>query len=161
MEAWKKVWRDGFAPQLSTTGLTALARALKDDDPHLLQGATTSPPPLQTVQYWPVEAADAIAFCFIVDNGGFMQAASTGPTYADTGCTVMEAEEFFAKACFACDETLGDPAACRWFLKWYDETPRVQMRRELLVEVQRVLAIRRGMEAGGFPPDTEEGIILG
>jgi len=57
MESWQKVWREGLAEQISISGLRALRRALLNDDGRLLQGATTSPPPLQCVQDWSVEAA--------------------------------------------------------------------------------------------------------
>ena len=49
-------------------------------------------------------------------------------------------------------ERLGEPAACRWFLNWFDDTPRDQMRRELLAEVKPLrsnfaaLAIEAGAE---------------
>ena len=35
-----------------------------------------------------------------------------------------------------------EPAACRWFLNWYDDTPRDEVRRELLAEVELALAER-------------------
>ena len=63
MESWRKVWRDGLAPLISTEGLEALRTALCNDDARLLQGATTTPPPLQCVQDWPVEAACVLGFC--------------------------------------------------------------------------------------------------
>ncbi|HVK15764.1 MAG TPA: hypothetical protein VM533_02385, partial [Fimbriiglobus sp.] len=63
MESWRIVWRDGFVPVIATTGLTALRDALRGDDPRLVQGATTTPPPLMCVQDWPVEAADALGYC--------------------------------------------------------------------------------------------------
>jgi hypothetical protein len=56
--------------------------------------------------------------------------------------TVAEVEEFFARVCFEADQRLGEPAACRWFLNWYDEAPRAEMRRLLLAEVNRALALR-------------------
>jgi hypothetical protein len=37
---------------------------------------------------------------------------------------------------------MGEPAAVRWFLNWYDETPRDEMRRKLLAEVERAMAAR-------------------
>jgi hypothetical protein len=46
MEAWRVVFRNGFAPGFSTEGLTALKGALERDDPKLTQGSTTTPPPL-------------------------------------------------------------------------------------------------------------------
>ena len=127
MESWRKVWREGLAPLLSTTGLDALRRGLQSDDARLLQGATTTPPPLQCVQDWPVEAACALGYCGWQGDG--LE-------------TVAEVEEFFARMCFEIDQRLGEPAACRWFLNWFDDTPRDEMRRELLIEVQRTLAQR-------------------
>ena len=41
MNTWQKVWREGLAPRLSTSGLHALRRALVADDERLLQGDTT------------------------------------------------------------------------------------------------------------------------
>lgn len=136
MESWKTAWRVGFAPQLSTPGLQALEKALAADDARLLQGATTSPPPLQCVQDWPVEAACAVGYCFAVDLGGF------APT--DGAATVAQIEQAFGEACFKADQNLEQPAGCRFFLNWTDETPREEMCRELLAEVRRELARRDG-----------------
>lgn len=128
MESWRKVWREGVAPLLSEEGLVALAKALTEDDKRLLQGATTSPPPLTCVQDWPVEAACPIGY--------------TG-WQGDGLTTVGEVEEYFARMCFEIDQRIGEPAGCRWFINWADETHREEMRRHLLYEVQRELA-RRG-----------------
>ncbi|MFO0881674.1 MAG: hypothetical protein U0840_30620 [Gemmataceae bacterium] len=127
MESWRKVWRDGVEPVMSVEGLQALRQALQHDDPRLLQGATTSPPPLMCVQDWPVEAACAISYCGWQGDG--LE-------------TVSEVEEFFARVCFEVDERLGEPAASRYFLNWWDETPRDEARRELLGEVARALRER-------------------
>jgi hypothetical protein len=131
MESWQKVWREGLAPQLSTAGLEALQAALLNDDVRLLQGATTSPPPLQCVQAWPVEGACALSWCGWQGDG--LE-------------SVAEVEEYFAQRCFEADHLLGEPAACRWFLNWFDETPRDQMRRLLLAEVHRTLAQRSALQ---------------
>lgn len=128
MESWKLVWRDGFVPELSRENLLALAEALRTDDARLTQGSTTTPPPLMCVQDWPCEAGCALGYCGAVENGGFMVA------------TVGTVEEFFASMCFKADQRLGEPAACRWFLNWFDNTPRDEMRRELLAEVELALA---------------------
>jgi hypothetical protein len=49
--------------------------------------------------------------------------------------------------CYEIDQKLGEPAGCRWFLNWYDETSREQMRKELSAEVGIALDIReRGYE---------------
>jgi hypothetical protein len=128
MESWRKVWRDGLVPHLSTAGLEELERALAGDDRRLLQGATTTPPPLLCMLDWPVEAACVLGYCAWQGDG--LE-------------TVAEVEEYFARLCFKADQALGEPAACRYFLNWYDETPRAQMRAELRDEVQQALAQRR------------------
>lgn len=135
MEIWRLVWRTGFAPVLSDEVLRALAEAIRIDDPRLTQGSTTTPPPLMCVQDWPCEAGCALGFCGAVENGGFMTA------------TVGQAEEFFARACFEADQRLGEPAACRWFLNWFDQTPRDEMRSALLPEVELALSTRAAAAA--------------
>jgi hypothetical protein len=132
MESWRKVWREGVVPLLSTESLEALRRGLLADDTRLVQGATTTPPPLPSVQDWPVEAACALGYCGWQGEG--LE-------------TVAEVEEFFARMCFEIDQRLGEPAGCRWFLNWFDETPRAAMRQDLLGEVNLALADRRGGEA--------------
>jgi hypothetical protein len=132
METWHQVWRRGFVPRLSTAGLEALERALIDDDGRLVQGVTTSPPALETLGDWSVEAACALTYCGWQGDG--------------LG-TVSEAIRFFERACRQADKALGKPAACRLFLHWFDETPRSEMRRQLLAEVQRALADRRAVAA--------------
>lgn len=127
MESWRIVWRDGFVPVLSTAGLQALRNALRGDDDRLTQGSTTTPPPLMCVQDWPVEGACALGICGWLGDGLV---------------TVGEVEEHFARCCFEADTRLGEPAACRWFLNWFDDTPRSEMRRELLSEVELALATR-------------------
>jgi hypothetical protein len=70
--------------------------------------------------------------------------------------TVAEVEEDFARLCFEADQVLGEPAACRYFLNWYDETPRDEMRRELLAEVELVLAERIPTEAAPTEPEKQD-----
>jgi hypothetical protein len=132
IESWRKVWREGLAPQLSTAGLEALRRALVNDDSRLIQGATTSPPPLHSLQEWPVEAACGLSYCGWQGEG--LE-------------TVAEVEEFFARICCEADQVLGEPAATRWFLNWFDDTPRDEMRSLLLGEVDATLARRRARNA--------------
>jgi hypothetical protein len=138
MESWRKVWREGLAPLLSTQSVGVLRKALASDDSRLMQGATTTPPPLSCVQDWPVEAACVIGYCGWQGEG--LQ-------------TVGEVEEFFARVCFEVDQRLGEPAGCRWFLNWFDDTPREEAVRLLLAEVNRTLAQRQANNA----PATEEG----
>lgn len=130
MESWRKVFREGLAPLLTTHQLDLLRVALVNDDPRLLQGATTCPPPLQCVSDWPVESACLTAFAF----------------WQDGLETVNEVEEAFARACFDMDQKMGEPAACRWLLNFWDDTPRPLARQEMLGEVQRALAERLSEE---------------
>jgi hypothetical protein len=141
MESWRKVWREGLAPPISTAGLEALRRGLLTDDARLLQSATTSPPPLACVQDWPVDGACALGYCGWQGDG--LE-------------TVAEVEEYFARSCFECDQLLGEPAACRWFLNWFDETPREEMRRLLLAEVNRSLAQRLAGDKPAAGPEADE-----
>jgi hypothetical protein len=141
MESWRKVWREGLAPQLTTSGLESLWLALVSDDPRLLQGATTTPPPLACVQDWPVEAACVLGYCGWQGDGLER---------------VAEVEEYFARACFEADQRLGEPAACRWFLNWFDDTARDEMRRLLLFEVNCELAHRRGQNIRPATEETDE-----
>jgi hypothetical protein len=126
--SWRKAWREGAAPLLSADSLEALREALVADDPKLVQGATTVPHPLMCLRDWPVEGACALGYAGWQGEG--LE-------------TVAEVEEFFARMCFEIDRRLGEPAGCRWFLTWHDETPRDEMRRELLPEVERELSRRK------------------
>jgi hypothetical protein len=146
METWRRVFREGVAPVLSTNGLLALEAALQRDDPRLCQGATTTPPPLQCVLDWPVEAACLLGYCAWQGDG--------------LG-TVGEVEEYFAKVCFEADRRLGEPAAVRHLLNAYDDWPRDEMRRELLPEVDRALAERETTVAKEATDDLERTVAEG
>ncbi len=126
MESWRACWRRGIVPQLSTRGLEALRKGLIDDDPKLLQGATTSPPPLQCVQDWPCEGACPLGYT----------AMQTGAV------TVRQVEEAFSRCCFEAELLMGKVAVSRHFSNWWDDTPRQTARAELLAEVNRSLAER-------------------
>ena len=131
MESWRIVFRNGFAPLMSDAGLQALLAACETDDPALRQGETTSPPPLMCVRDWPCEAADAIGY-----------AGWKGEGLA----TVGEVSQYFARMCFEADGRLGEVAGCRWFLNWWDDTPREEVLAEVAGECSRELARRRDLE---------------
>jgi hypothetical protein len=126
VEAWRRAWR-AIAKELSTKALRALQKALECDDERLVQAVTTVPPPLQCVQDYPVEAACSLGFC------GWQ---------GDGLKTVGEVHEYFAQICFDAGERLGQEDGVRYFLNFWDETPRDTARFALLVEVQRELACR-------------------
>lgn len=129
LPAWKQVFRKGILPLVSEVELNTLKDLLKRDDQRLLQGATTTPPPLMCVQDWPVEAACPIGMC----GWSCLSSGELGEV------TVGEVEEYFARMCYDIDQRIGEPAACRYFLNWWDETPRDEALRELLTEVNLAL----------------------
>jgi hypothetical protein len=146
MTSWLWSWRNGVAPCLPTKGLLALRQALVDDDPRLLQGCTTTPPPLQCVQEWPVEAACAVGYAWAAELGGF---ATEGGERNEDAALVGPTEEMFARTCFDADQQLGEPAACRWFLNFWDDTPREELFALMLPEVEAELARRAALEVVG------------
>jgi hypothetical protein len=93
------------------------------------------------VQDWPVEAACALGYCGW--QGERLE-------------TVGQVEEFFARCCFEADQRLGEAAACRWFLNWFDDTPRDEMRRELLAEVERAIEERAETVTPVLPEPVED-----
>ena len=124
MEKWRRVWREGLAPHLSRAGLLALQAALVKDDPRLLQGVVTSPPGLDALRDCAVNGTCAISFCGWQGEG--LQ-------------TVGQVEDYFHRICDAADGAFHESAACRYFLNWFDDVPRAEMRRELLAEVTLAL----------------------
>lgn len=126
MEKWRRTWREAIVPHLSRVGLLALEAALRTDDPRLLQGATCFPPLLDALRERPIEAACALGYCGW--QGGRLS-------------RVGELERYFHDLCNAVDAAFNEPAACRYFLNWYDDTPRAEMRGELLTEVIRSLQV--------------------
>jgi hypothetical protein len=127
MEMWRRVWREGLAPRLSTRALEALRAGLAGDDPRLVQGTTCSPPALQALSDRTVESVCALGYC------GW-QGEGLGK--------VGEVEDYFQQVCDAADEHMAERAVCRFFLNWYDDTPRDEMRRLLLAEVTETLRRR-------------------
>ena len=129
---WRRVWRNGFLPLLSREGLLALQKALINDDPRLLQGATCHPPHLDAWQIRDVRCVCALGWCGWQGNGLR---------------TVSQVEAYFQRLCDDADALLNEPAACRFFLNWYDDAPRAEMRRELLTEVSLALETYRANAA--------------
>jgi hypothetical protein len=125
MENWRHTWRCGIAPELSRSGLEALRMALLQDDPRLSQEGTLVP--ITAPRDWPVEGADAIAY-----------AGWRGEHLPDRN----QVEAYWADICYRVDRHFGQPAACRWFLNFWDTTPRDELFRAMLPEVELALTGR-------------------
>jgi hypothetical protein len=133
VETWRRILRDGLLRSLTEDELHALRRGLADDDPALLQGMMTLPPPLECLHDWPVEGADLLAY----------------PGWRARGLvTVKEVEECAWALCSAIDARLGEGAA-KELLAWYDATPRADVLAALLGEVEREMMIRMLRQAAG------------
>jgi hypothetical protein len=128
MEAYRKVWRDGFAPQLSDAELKALLVGIESDDPALVQGRTTVPIPLLAVDSWDLEGGDAIVYA----------AWKVGLV-----SLVGEGAELFGKRCAETDLLLGELTACRFWNNFWDDTSRGEAFAELAAEVRREIFRRK------------------
>lgn len=128
MEAYRKVWRDGFAPQLSDAELKALLVGIESDDPALVQGRTTVPIPLLAVDSWDLEGGDAIVYA----------AWKVGLV-----SLVGEGAELFGKRCAETDLLLGELTACRFWNNFWDDTSRGEAFAELAAEVRRESFLRK------------------
>ncbi len=121
MEAWKKVFHDGLVPHLDMYDLGWLKQLLQENSVKLIQGTTVLPSGA-----WGKEKAERSCLLGCI---GMLRGIQT----------VDEIEEFFASMCFSIDDTMGEPAACRWLLNFYDDTPRREMIDALLPEVDIAL----------------------
>lgn len=135
MDSWRKTFREGIAPLLSDAALAALRAALCQNDRTLIQKATTEPAPILQEFDSPVQCGCALAYCGWRGEGLESVGAVT---------------DYFGELCYAADRRLGGPAAVRWFINWFDDTPRGEMIWELVEEVQleidRRLAAHRATE---------------
>lgn len=127
LPAWKRTFRQGIAPLMSTKALKALWKGLAEYDATLRPGLTVLPLGTDVTAEWPVEAACAIGYCGWKGEG--LE-------------TVIEVEEFFVRVCFECDELMGEPGSIRYFLNWFDTTHDEEMRIGLMCEINNVLYTR-------------------
>lgn len=137
------VLRQGFLPIWATCELEACLALLKADDPRLIQGSTSFPPPLMAAQDLPVERVDPVGFCSTPDA---------------LNCTVGEVEEGFARCCFEADARLGEPAACRWALNAIDDEPREKVWKWLIDEIEHALAERKA--TGHLPSELKTALTM-
>jgi hypothetical protein len=123
VEPWRRVFREGIAPQLPLAALEALRHGLLKHDPRLRPGATVD------VGWTP--------------GGTIMQACAIG--YAGWKglqlTTPAEIWMFFEDVCSRANQVLGDPGACGAFINWFDGHRREFVFPPLLTEVNRAIAI--------------------
>ncbi len=139
MTPWRRVFREGIAPQLPLAALEALRRGLLKNDPRLRKGST-------------VEAGGSM-------GGQIIQACAIGyggwqGVHLETPA---EIEEFFVEVCSRANAALEDLAACDSFISWFDNNPRERVFPLLLAEVNRAIAVRTSQGAAdNFPADTSD-----
>lgn len=126
-----KIFREGLAPILSLEGLLALERAMETDDPRLLQGGTTEPPPFSFCADWKPARACLIALPYWLGDG--LE-------------TLGEIEEAFARTCHEIHLRTGIINAAGELLTPYDTMPREEMIATFLPEVKAAIASRRAVE---------------
>lgn len=129
IEAARRVFREGFAPLLSTADLIALRDAASGDDPRLIQGVTAKP----MLGLAPCSGACAIGF--------------VGLTHGIT--EVEDVCDFFAQMCYAIDDRVGEPAGCRYFIGWYDSASRHDALASLAAWCEEELRTRAAAAKGG------------
>jgi hypothetical protein len=120
---WPEIFHAGIAPRLGREGLQALAEALERDSSELIQGETVHPDLNTTWREEECTGACALAYPLWKT----LELFSIGNT-----------EREFTQLCIKVDNQMGAGAAMR-FVLWFDETPRPEMRRELLREVRRAI----------------------
>jgi hypothetical protein len=148
LKVWQKTFRKGILPALYELagGRVGYAKALRaveyyllgDHDETMCQGNTTRAlGDGHSVSDFPGRGGspcDSACFVgYLVWKGGVVKPKRDR-------ATINEVEEAFAQMCFLTDKYMGEPAACRWFLNWFDETPWSSVQQPLLREVMRALS---------------------
>jgi len=126
------VFEEGFAPQFSTETLILFQYALEENSDKIVQGSTTVPFPMLCLHDWPISGADAIGSLVWQQQYDWAE-----------GITVGDVEEGFARACFECDKAMNEPAACRYFINWFDEGNRGEVFAELSKWIDDIITERR------------------
>lgn len=122
MEPWLTSWHDHIAPRMTDAELRALAEGLRNDDPAWRQDSTTYP--YAWAWDYPCEAGCAIAYAAwksLSEPAVVEDVWKRFDTIVGRGGMLYDAIPF---------------------IRWHDDTPRDVVRRDLLPEVERVLANR-------------------
>jgi hypothetical protein len=126
--AWRDSWRQAVAPRLPEAGLVELADALRRDDSRLVQANGRDPDLCDGGPGGAILRADAIGYALWQGHGL---------------TTTAGMNRRVERLVFGTDPE-GRCHLSAWpFLEWYDATPRGEMRRELLAEVEREISRRR------------------
>lgn len=126
--SWRHAFRVGFAPQFSVDQLRDLRAALVRDDPKLIQGKTVIPRLCDEVGDAKPVGACGISYIGWHSGEGLS--------------SILAVEDWFGEVCHKADQLLKEPAACRYFLNFFDDTPRDEMRPLLIAEIDRELEQR-------------------
>lgn len=127
-----RIWTVGLSQALSLEGLESLARALRTNDERLIQGQTTLPEPLLSLQERRCEGACAIGLA------GW---------WGDELDTVGEVELFFSRTCWESDKLTGEEGDARNFTYWFDHADRKVMLATLLPLVEAAIRERGAKQA--------------
>jgi len=130
-ELWRSVLQDGLLPVMTSDQIRCVLACLLHNDGRLIQGATTSPPPLKAVASDPVERACLVGMAVWQLQDGF---------------TVGETDKGYVRLLGQTDRLYekhhSNHQASRWFLSWFDDTSRDEMRAELIPELKAELERR-------------------
>lgn len=123
---WRKVWREGIAPQMETTGLHELKVALGLDLDELIQGSAileeTGQDPLA-----PITGCNPVVY----------------PFWLCGHCaTIDQGWARFTEVSFQADQNLATLGCMATFLKFWDENERSLAFSELQSEVEEILRHR-------------------
>ncbi len=124
MEPWRRVFREGIAPQLPLGALEALRHGLLKHDPRLRPGATVE-------VGWTPRGTGITQACAI-GYGAWKGLQLT---------TAADIEMFFNEVCDRANQILEDPGACGAFINWFDGHRREFVFPLLLTEVNRAIAV--------------------
>lgn len=127
LEPWRRIWREGFQPGVSTAALRSLREGLARGDARIIQGSTTFPSPHLHHFDRLVRAACLLGYCGWQGEGWD---------------SVGDVEQYFVRSCFEADVRLGGVGASAEFLNWFDDQPRAEVFRELIAEIDRELERR-------------------
>jgi hypothetical protein len=134
MEPWRRVFREGIAPQLPLPALEALRKGLLKFDPRLRPGYT-------------VEGhGGAIFYACAIGYGGWKGLQLE---------TADDVENFFTEVCVRANQILDDPGACGAFITWFDDNRREFVFPLLLSEVNRAIAQRTAEETNRLDSQIE------